>query len=202
MFECWLTINGKIVSSSKEATHSYLKGLQTLDFSHFIKISQIHIWDNDCAKMDIKGRERKRNEKGSADLKIWTKVHGLSRTRWHRFSKTGGTGFCRQHRIYSWLTRLQLLLHPFTPPLSHPRLRTGKGEARGAFPWWFEGSTMGFKDWSKILVLQLGWTGFPSVRVAATLSPCQEVTFVEFRPIYFSRDYLLDSFGRMASIWS
>jgi hypothetical protein len=55
---------------------------------------------NDCAKMDIKGRERKRNEKRSADLKIWTKVHGLSRTRWHRFSKTGGTGFCRQHRIY------------------------------------------------------------------------------------------------------
>jgi hypothetical protein len=49
-----------------------------------------------CAKMNIKGRERKRNEKGSADLKIWTKVHGLSRTRWHRFFKTGGTGFCRQ----------------------------------------------------------------------------------------------------------
>jgi hypothetical protein len=23
-----------------------------------------------------------------------------------------------------------------------------------------------------------------------------------FCPIYFSRDYLLDSFGRMASIWS
>jgi hypothetical protein len=50
--------------------------------------------------MDIKGRKRKRNEKGSANLKIWTKVHGLSRTRWNRISKTGGTGFCRQHRIY------------------------------------------------------------------------------------------------------
>jgi hypothetical protein len=33
-----------------------------------------------CAKMDIKGRERKRNEKGGADLKIWTKVHGSSVT--------------------------------------------------------------------------------------------------------------------------
>jgi hypothetical protein len=31
--------------------------------------------------MYIKDRERKRNEKGSADLKIWTKVHGLRRTR-------------------------------------------------------------------------------------------------------------------------
>jgi hypothetical protein len=46
--------------------------------------------------MDLKGRERERNEKESADLKIWTKVHGLSETRWHQFSKTGGTGFCRQ----------------------------------------------------------------------------------------------------------
>jgi hypothetical protein len=55
---------------------------------------------NGSAKMDIKGRKRKRNEKGSANLKIWTKVHGLSRTRWNRISKTGGTGFCRQHRIY------------------------------------------------------------------------------------------------------
>jgi hypothetical protein len=35
--------------------------------------------------MNIKGRERKGNEKGSAVLKIWTKVHGLSETRWHRF---------------------------------------------------------------------------------------------------------------------
>jgi hypothetical protein len=53
-----------------------------------------------CAKMIIKGRERKRNEKGSAILKIWTKVHELSETQWHRFLKTGGTVFCRQHRIY------------------------------------------------------------------------------------------------------
>jgi hypothetical protein len=45
-----------------------------------------------CAKMNIKSRERKRTEKGSAVLKIWTKVHGSS--------ETGGTGFCRQHRIY------------------------------------------------------------------------------------------------------
>jgi hypothetical protein len=49
-----------------------------------------------CAKMNIKGRERKRNEKGSAEVNLWTKVHGSSETRWHRFLKTGGTGFCRQ----------------------------------------------------------------------------------------------------------
>jgi hypothetical protein len=49
--------------------------------------------------MDIKGRERKRNEKGSANLKIWTKVHESREIRWHRFLKTGDTGFCRQHRI-------------------------------------------------------------------------------------------------------
>jgi hypothetical protein len=100
MFECWLTINGKIISSSKVATHSYLKGLKlwiSLISSKSLKsISET----NGCAKMDIKGRERNMNEKGSANLKTWTKVHGLSETRWHRFSKTGGTGFCRQHRIY------------------------------------------------------------------------------------------------------
>jgi hypothetical protein len=53
-----------------------------------------------CAKMNIKGIEIKRNGKGGAEVNLWTKVHGLSETRWHQFSKTGGTGFCRQHRIY------------------------------------------------------------------------------------------------------
>jgi hypothetical protein len=38
-----------------------------------------------CAKMNIKGRERKRNEKGSAEMNLWTKVRGSSETRWHRF---------------------------------------------------------------------------------------------------------------------
>jgi predicted transposase YdaD len=85
MFECWLAINDKILSSSKEATHSYLKGLQTLDFSHFI-ISLKSISETEgCAKMIIKGRERKRNEKRSAEMNLWTKVHGSSETRWHRF---------------------------------------------------------------------------------------------------------------------
>jgi hypothetical protein len=50
--------------------------------------------------MNVKGREREGNEKGSAVLKIWTKVRGSSETRWHRFLKTGDTGFYRQHRIY------------------------------------------------------------------------------------------------------
>jgi hypothetical protein len=64
------------------------------------KSLKIHSETEGCAKMNIKGRERKRNEKGSAKMNLWTKVHGLSETRWHRFSKTGGTGFCRQYRIY------------------------------------------------------------------------------------------------------
>jgi hypothetical protein len=97
----WLTINGKSISSSKEATHSYLKGIANFGFLTFHQnLSKSISERKGCAKMNIKGRERKRNEKESADLKIWTKVHGLSRTRWHRFSKTGGTGFCRQHKIY------------------------------------------------------------------------------------------------------
>jgi hypothetical protein len=54
-----------------------------------------------CAKMNIKGRERKRNEKESAEMNLWTKVHWLSETQWHRFSQTSGTGFCRQHKIYT-----------------------------------------------------------------------------------------------------
>jgi hypothetical protein len=54
----------------------------------------------DCAKINIKGREIKRNEKGSAEMNLWTKVHVSSETRWHRSLKTGGTGFYRQHRIY------------------------------------------------------------------------------------------------------
>jgi hypothetical protein len=40
-----------------------------------------------CTKMNIKGRERKRNEKGSAEMNLWTKVKGSSETWWHRFSK-------------------------------------------------------------------------------------------------------------------
>jgi hypothetical protein len=50
--------------------------------------------------MNIKGLEIKRNGKGRAKVNLWTKVHGSSETRWHRFLKTGGTGFCQQHRIY------------------------------------------------------------------------------------------------------
>jgi hypothetical protein len=77
MFVCWLTINDKILSSSKEATHSYLKGLQTLDFSHFIKIAQNpYLRLRVVQKMNIKGRVIKRNEKGSAEMNLWTKVPG------------------------------------------------------------------------------------------------------------------------------
>jgi hypothetical protein len=49
-----------------------------------------------CAKMNIKGIEIKKNGKGRAEVNLWTKVHRSSETRWHRFLKTGGTGFCRQ----------------------------------------------------------------------------------------------------------
>jgi hypothetical protein len=98
MFDCWPTISGKIVSSSKEATHFYLANFGFLPFHQ--NLSKSISETEGCAKMIIKGRKRKRNEKGSAEMNLWTKVHGLNRTRWHRFLKTGGTGFCRQHRIY------------------------------------------------------------------------------------------------------
>jgi hypothetical protein len=68
---------------------------------------------NGCAKMDIKGRERKRNEKGSVDLKIWTKVHGL---------RTGGTGFPKpaapvfQNRRHRFLSAAQDI--PATYPVT------------------------------------------------------------------------------------
>jgi hypothetical protein len=99
---------------------------------------------NGCAKMDIKGRERKRNEKGSVDLKIWTKVHGL---------RTGGTGFPKPAAPVSVgsagytrdLPGYSYLFTPFTP-FSHPRLRIGEGEARGVISWRFEDQTVGFKD--------------------------------------------------------
>jgi hypothetical protein len=88
-------------------------------------------------------------------------------------------------------------------PLSHPRLRTGKGEAREAISWRFEDSTVGFKVWRKISVPQLGGIGFPSIQGLQQLfHHVDRYPMSWFCPIYFSRDYLLDSFGRMASIWS
>jgi hypothetical protein len=62
---------------------------------------------------------------------------------------------------------------------------------------------MGFKDWSKISVPQLGGIGFPSIQGLQQLSHhVRRYPMTWFCPIYFSRDYLLDSFGRMAFIWS
>jgi hypothetical protein len=93
MFDCWLTINGKIVSSSKEATHFYLKGLQTLDFSHFIKSLKIHIWDRGLCKNEYK-RLRKREEwKRKCRNEFMDKsprvelnpVEPVSQNWWHRF---------------------------------------------------------------------------------------------------------------------
>jgi hypothetical protein len=82
--------------------------------------------------------------------------------------KPSGTGFPKPVALVSvgstrYTRDLPGYSYPFNPfnPFSHPRLRTGKGEARGAIPWRFEGSTVGFKDWSKISVPQLGGIGFP-----------------------------------------
>jgi hypothetical protein len=104
--------------------------------------------------------------------------------------------------IYPWLTWLQSLIHPIYP-LSLPRLRTVNGEGEKAISWRFEDSTKDFKAWDKISVLQLGWTGFPSIpRLQQLFHHVGRYPMSWFCPIYFSRDYLLDSFGRMASIWS
>jgi hypothetical protein len=84
-----------------KGSYSFLsQGIANFGFLSFHQKSLKSISETKgCAKMDIKGRERKRNEKGSANLKIWTKVHESREIRWHRFLKTGDTGFCRQHRI-------------------------------------------------------------------------------------------------------
>jgi hypothetical protein len=93
MFECWLTINDKILSSSKEATHSYLKGLQTLDFSHFIKISQIHIWNRGLCKNEYKRQRKKGKWKRKCRNEFMDKSPRVKRNpvapvfenRWHQF---------------------------------------------------------------------------------------------------------------------
>jgi hypothetical protein len=108
----------------------------------------------------------------------------------------GSTGYTRDLPGYS---------HIFTPftPLSHPRLRTVKGEGEEVISWRFEDSTKDFKAWDKISVLQLGWTGFPFIPWLQQLSHhVGRYPMSWFCLIYFSRDYFLDSFGRMASIWS
>jgi hypothetical protein len=75
------------------------------------------------------------------------------KNRWHRFSKTGGTGFPKPAAPVSVdstgytrdLPGYSYLFTPFTP-FSHPRLRIGEGEARGVISWRFEDQTVGFKD--------------------------------------------------------
>jgi hypothetical protein len=52
--------------------------------------------------------------------------------------------------------RIRPVTHPTQAPfipIYPPRPKTVKGEARGANPWRFEGSTVGFKEWSKNPVL-------------------------------------------------
>jgi hypothetical protein len=88
------------LSSSREATLSISRDCKLWIPPFHQNLSKSISETEGCAKMNIKGRKRKRKEKGSAILKLWTEVHGLSRTQCHRFSKTSGTGFCRQHRIY------------------------------------------------------------------------------------------------------
>jgi hypothetical protein len=64
--------------------------------------------------------------------------------------------------------------------------------------WRFEDQTVGFKDWRKNLVLQLGGIGFPSIsRQQQHSHHVGRYPMSWFCPIYFSRDFLLESFGRM-----
>jgi hypothetical protein len=163
MFECWLTINDKILSSSKEATHSYLKGLQTLDFSHFIKISQIHIWNRGLCKNEYKRQRKKEKWKRKCRNEFMDKSPRVKRNpvapvfenRWHQFLSAA------QDIPVTYPVTVSHSLH--LPPLSLPRPRTAKGEGEKAISWRFEDSTKDFKAWDKISVLQLSWTGFPSI---------------------------------------
>jgi hypothetical protein len=94
-----------------------------------------------CAKMNIKGRERKRNKKGSAEMNLWTKVHGLSETRWHRFLSAAQD----IPVTYPVTVTPSSYLPPFTP-----RLRTVKEEGEKVISWRFEDSTKDFKAWDKV----------------------------------------------------
>jgi hypothetical protein len=68
MFDCWLTINDKTVSSSKEATLFISRDcklwISPISSRSFQFISE----KEGCAKMNLKGRKRKRKEKGSAEM--------------------------------------------------------------------------------------------------------------------------------------
>jgi hypothetical protein len=67
-----------------------------------------------CTKMNIKCRERKRNEKGSAEMNLWTKSTGQV--------KPGGTGFPKPVAPVSvGSKRIRPVTHPtvtHSPPLS------------------------------------------------------------------------------------
>jgi hypothetical protein len=90
-------------------------------------------------------------------------VAPVFQNRWHRFL-LAAQGIPVTYQV-------TVTPSPHLPPFT-PRLRTIKGEGEKVISWRFEDSTKDFKAWDKISVLQLGWTGFPLVRVATTLSPC------------------------------
>jgi hypothetical protein len=122
MFDCWLTISGKILSSSKEATHSY-QGIANFGFlSLHQNLSKSISETKFCAKMNIKGLEINRNGKGRAEVNLWTKVHGSSETRWHRFlSATQDIPVTYPVTVTS---------SPHLPPLS-PTTQNSKRRGRG-----------------------------------------------------------------------
>jgi hypothetical protein len=199
MFECWLTINDKILSSSKEATHSYLKGLQTLKFSHFIKISQIHIWDRGLCKNEYKGQRKKGEwkrkcsfENMDKSLRVkWNPVAPVSESRWHRFLSAA--------QDITVTYPVTVTSSPHLPPSLTHESEQERERQEGRFH-----GDLRAQPWdSKNPVLQSGGTEFPSVsRLQKHSHHVGRYPMSRFCPIYFSRDYLLDSFGRMASIWS
>jgi hypothetical protein len=129
-------------------------------------------------------------------MNLWTKVHGLSETRWHRFPKpvapvfVGSRGYTRDLPGYSYL------FTPFTP-IHLPRLRTVKGERERRR---FLGD---LRIPPRISRLGTRSRFFPPIPRLQQLSHhVRRYPMSWFCPTYFSRDYLLESFGRMTSIWS
>jgi hypothetical protein len=82
-----------------------------------------------------KGRKDKGKENLKPKLSLWTKVHGLSETWWHRILSA--------ERGYTYDLPYRVTIHPLSPRL---RLRTVKGEGEKGIPWRFEVWTVGFKD--------------------------------------------------------
>jgi hypothetical protein len=158
----WLLANHKWQDSLKfKGSYSFLsQGIANFWFLTFHQNFSKSISETEgCAKMNIKAEKEREMKKEVQFWKYGQKSAGQV--------KLGGTGFRKPVAPVSVDNkRIRPVTHPTQSPfipIYPPRPKTVNGEARGAIPWRFEGSTVGFKEWGKNLVLQSSGIEFPSV---------------------------------------